>query len=61
MGQDVRHDWAIPLATMHGLINLLEEEWQATSDQDRREQVTSIGAYSAIAFCGSFRGGQKSF
>jgi hypothetical protein len=27
MGQDVRQDWAIPLAAMHGLMAILEEEF----------------------------------
>ncbi len=56
MGQDVRQDWAIPLPAMHGLINSLEDEWNHPQDSCHKELVTSIGAYSLIAFCGSFRG-----
>lgn len=56
MGQDVRQDWAIPLAAMHGLMNLLEEEWLESDDLVHQEIIASVGAYSVIAFCGSFRG-----
>jgi hypothetical protein len=58
MGQDVRQDWAIPLPTMHGLMNRLEEEWRGTMEGEviQRELIASIAAYSVVAFCGSFRG-----
>lgn len=60
MGQDVRQDWAIPLSAMLGLFQVLEEEWADTSEADlgTLERLASIGAYSIIAFCGSFRGSE---
>jgi len=56
MGQEVRQDWAIPLPVMHALMNSLDNEWSSTQDPEVRELVASIGAYSIVAFCGSFRG-----
>jgi len=60
MGQDVRQDWAFPLGAMLGLFQVLEEEWTETEERDLAVQsrVASIGAYSIIAFCGSFRGAE---
>jgi hypothetical protein len=58
MGQEVRQDWAIPLAAMHGLLDLLEDEWTRTTDPLVQEQVASLGAFAVIAFCGSFRGSE---
>jgi len=58
MGQDVRQDWAIPLPALHGLMDLLEEEWQLAADFQAQEQVASLGAFALIAFCGSFRGSE---
>jgi hypothetical protein len=31
MGQEVRQDWAIPLPAMHGLLDLLGDEWVRTT------------------------------
>lgn len=56
MGQDVRQDWAIPLAAMHGLIEIVEREWRAPRNDKHKELLASVAAYSLIAFCGSFRG-----
>jgi hypothetical protein len=60
MGQDVRQDWAIPLAAMQGLFQVLEEEWVETEGANLHAQsrLASIGAYAIIAFCGSFRGSE---
>jgi hypothetical protein len=58
MGQEVRQDWAIPLDAMHGLMSVLEDEWISAEDDRQREQVASAGAFSIIAFCGSFRGSE---
>jgi hypothetical protein len=60
MGQDVRQDWAIPLSAMLGLFQVLEDEWSELSEEDFTTKVclASIGAYSIIAFCGSFRGSE---
>lgn len=56
MGQDVRQDWAIPLSAMHGLMKALEEEWAGAAEETIQEQIASLGAFSVITFCGSFRG-----
>jgi hypothetical protein len=56
MGQDVRQDWAIPLPAMHGLMQLLEDEWAVATTLSHREQIASLGAFSIIAFCSSFHG-----
>jgi hypothetical protein len=56
MGQDVRKYWAITLRAMHGLMDVLEQEWADPIDEGHRELVASIEAYWVIAFCGSFCG-----
>jgi len=56
MGQDIRQDRAISLNVMHALMDHLEGEWGSTADFNTRFHVASLGAYSVIAFCGSFRG-----
>ncbi len=56
MGQLVKQDRAVSLELMHALCSLLEQEWEAASDIKSRSQVARLGAYSVIAFCGSFRG-----
>ncbi len=58
MGQDVRQNWAITLATMHELLSLLDQEWRAPQNSAHQELVASIGAFSVIAFCASFRGSE---
>jgi len=58
MGQEVRQDWAIPLPVLHGLMDLLEEEWRLGADFQAQEQAASLGAFALIAFCGSFRGSE---
>jgi hypothetical protein len=58
MGQDVRQDWAIPLAAMHALVTLLDKEWSEANDFARKELISSLGAFALIAFCGSFRGAE---
>jgi hypothetical protein len=58
MGQDVRQDWAIPLPAMHALMDILEREWLEAQDLREKSLTASIGAYSLIAFCGSFRGNE---
>ncbi len=56
MGQKVRQDWATSLAAVHGLMNLLEEEWAEADENTQQERIASVGAYSVITFHGSFRG-----
>ncbi len=58
MGQEVHQDWAIPLPVMHALMDCLDWEWNETKDPMIRLLVASVGAYSIIAFCGSFRGSE---
>ncbi len=60
MGKDVQQDWDIPLPVMHELMKVLEVEWQGAENEDgqQKELVASIGAYSLIAFGGSFRGSE---
>jgi hypothetical protein len=55
MGQEVRQDLALSVGIMLRLMELLDKEW---NDDCRLvwEQVTLMGAFSIIAFCGSFRG-----
>jgi hypothetical protein len=56
MGQEVRQDRAISLPVMHALLQLLDREWHSADDPHQRLCLASIGAYSVICFCGSFRG-----
>ncbi len=56
MGQEIWQDRAISLNVMHALLHHLEGEWTATTDPGVRLHAASLGAYSVIAFCGSFRG-----
>jgi len=58
MGQDVRQDWAIPVEAIHALMRALEREWSRTLDWSGQHQLASVGAYTVIAFCGSFRGNE---
>jgi hypothetical protein len=41
---------------MHALQDTLEREWTEAIDPKLKKLVASIGTYSIIAFCGSFRG-----
>ncbi len=56
MGQIIKQDWAVSLELMHAFLSLLEKEWTTASDGRNKNIIASIGAYSTIAFCGSFRG-----
>jgi len=56
MGQIVRQDRAISLELMHALCSLLNQEWEVAENHKVRSQIAALGAYSVIAFCGSFRG-----
>lgn len=55
MGQEVWQDLAISLPLMHALMNNLESAWSLASDPTEKFLVASLGAYSVICFCGSFR------
>jgi len=56
MGQIVCQDRAVSLELMHAFCSLLEQEWEVASEQKIQSKIASLGAYSVIAFCGSFRG-----
>jgi hypothetical protein len=56
MGQVIKQDRAVSLDLMHSLMTMLEGEWEACKDARGKNWIASIGAYSLIAFCGSFRG-----
>jgi len=58
MGQIVRQDRAVSLELMHALCSLLEQEWTGASDLRGKTQLACLGAFSIIAFCGSFRGNE---
>jgi hypothetical protein len=59
MGQEVRQNWAITLPTIHALLDGLEVEWNDPElTQPSRELVGMLGAFTVIAFCGSFRGNE---
>lgn len=46
------------LPTMNALLQLLEEEWKVRQEVQQKHMLAVIGAYSLIAFCGSFRGNE---
>jgi hypothetical protein len=56
MGQIVRQDRAVSLEVMHAFQTMMEEEWLSATSLKDKSTVASLGAYSLIAFCGSFRG-----
>jgi hypothetical protein len=55
MGQIVRQDRALSLEVLHQLMENLDLEW-TEAEPSTRHQIASLGAFSLIAFCGSFRG-----
>ncbi len=55
MGQKVNQDLAISIHLMHALQDVLETEW-TQADKPQRVELAMIGAYSVIAFAGSFWG-----
>jgi hypothetical protein len=56
MGQLVRQNRAVSLDVMHEFQNMIEEEWSVATNLKDKRTVASVGAYSLIAFCGSFQG-----
>jgi len=56
MGQIIRQDRAVLFELLHALCSMLELEWEAATHVRDRLAVASLGAFSVIAFCGSFRG-----
>jgi hypothetical protein len=58
MGQEVKQNWAIPLPVVHGLLEVLEKDWAVAQTEAEKEVIGLLGAYTVIAFCGSFRGNE---
>jgi hypothetical protein len=58
MGQEVRQNWAIPLPVIHALLDLLEKDWSFAQTEAEKEVIGLVGAFTVIAFCGSFRGNE---
>jgi hypothetical protein len=58
MGQEVRQDWAIPLSVIHSLLEVLKGDWSMAQADAEKELIGILGAYTVIAFCGSFRGNE---
>jgi hypothetical protein len=58
MGQDAHQDWVITLPALHGLLEILDKEWEGAHPWKQRHLTASAGAFIAIAFCGSFRGNE---
>jgi hypothetical protein len=57
MGQEVRQDLAVSIHIMKAYQELLEREWRVTEDDEKeRIKLALIGAYTMIAFTGSFQG-----
>jgi hypothetical protein len=57
-GRDVRQDWALPLPVLHAILEILEIEWLRADCWADRHRVACAGAFSVVAFCGSFRGNE---
>ena len=58
MGEVTRQDRAISLKLMHKLMAHFDAEWTNAPSAEQHHQAASYGAYSIIAFCGSFRGAE---
>jgi len=58
MGHEVRQNWAIPLPVIHGLLEVLERDWAVAQTEAEKEVIGLLGAYTVIAFCGSFHGNE---
>ena len=56
MGAEVRSNKATSLPLIHAFFKVIEAEWKEASSLIERSKLASIGAFVAIAFCGSFRG-----
>ncbi len=58
MGQEIRQDWAIPLEAIHGILIMLNGEWALAERWVDQHKLACAGAFTVIAFCGSFRGNE---
>jgi hypothetical protein len=57
MGQVVKQDLAISMRVMLALLADLEQEW-TLAGEFKRQDLAYIGAFSCIAYGGSFRGNE---
>ncbi len=46
------------ITSIHALLEFLEVEWSSSGHLDHRKLIANLGAYTVIAFCGSFRGNE---
>jgi len=60
MGQTVHQDMALSIAVILELLKMLEEEWLIATEE-QKDKLAIVGAYSCIAFGGSFRGHEVLF
>jgi hypothetical protein len=58
MGQETRQDLAMSVKVLLALLDSLELELMNDTTPHRRETKIFVGAYSVIAFGGSFRGNE---
>ncbi len=58
IGQDARQNWAITLDAMHAPTQDLEKERGIVENLHRQHMIASVGAYSVIAYGGSFWGNE---
>ena len=56
MGQETHQDLALSIDVLMALLRLLEDQWVSRPDQ--RDTLSFVGAFSVIAFGGSFRGNE---
>jgi hypothetical protein len=56
MGQETHQDLALSVSVLLALLNLMEQQWLERTDL--RETLALIGAYTVIAYAGSFRGNE---
>jgi len=54
MGQTVHQDMALSIAVILELLKMLEDEWLIATEE-QKDKLAIVGAYSCIAFGGSFR------
>jgi len=58
MGQEVHQDWAIPPGSDAHLTGYTRTRMEQKQQPDAWSLIASLGAYSVIALCGSFRGSE---
>jgi hypothetical protein len=58
MGQDVRPQLGLSIDVMKEYMKRLENKWLLTNDDDERDLLCSVGAYSAMTYAASLRGNE---